>query len=134
MVFVEESARHVFILDWHQLDAQAVSCWADDEFATEQGAYAIACLLVEKLTDWVVIERSWKGTGFDYWLGERSSEETLFQKRARLEVSGIRTGDLQKVQQRVRRKLRQIERSAGLFPGLVIVVEFSQPLAVIASR
>ncbi|MEC4819430.1 MAG: hypothetical protein SAK29_40100 [Scytonema sp. PMC 1069.18] len=67
---------------------------ADTEVATEYGAYGIAALLMPYLTGLTVIERSIKGKslGFDFWLGSIDDPNTLFQRKARLEVSGIRKG------------------------------------------
>lgn len=68
-------------------------CWNDQEYTTEQAAYGIALLLLSKLTEFTVVERSRKGTGFDYWLGKPTDSSDLpFQKSMRLEVSGIRQG------------------------------------------
>lgn len=102
------------------------------EVATEHGAVGIAVLLAQKEIGYTVIERSRKGTGFDYWMGEMS--EHLFQNKARLEISGIRKGDDQNVRARVNQKLQQINRSDGTLPSYVIVVEFGQPLAEVQEK
>ena len=61
--------------------------------ATEWGACGVAILVVNQVTGKVVIERSKKGTGFDYWLGDNDDGDSLpFANSARLEVSGILTG------------------------------------------
>ena len=117
-----------FELDWPPITDQARRGWNDPRRATEWGAAAIAALLADGCLPFTLIEASWQGTGFDYWLGENSEEP--FQRKARLEVSGVRDGDENDVKQRVADKLRQIDRSAHLgLPGYVIVVEFSSPLA-----
>ena len=87
----------------------------------EFGAVAVAILLVKREVGYSVIERSRKGTGFDYWIGEES--ELPFARKARLEVSGIRKGTTREVNARVNEKLKQIERSGDSPPGYVIVVE-----------
>jgi hypothetical protein len=79
-------------ISWHSPNDQARRCWADDQETTEQGAYGVASVLVPEISDFTVVERSKKGTGFDYWLGEKGEESLLFQGKARLEVSGIRSG------------------------------------------
>ena len=56
-------------LEWEPPSDQMRRCWNDDEVATEHGAYGIATLLVPRITNLQVVERSKKGTGFDYWLG-----------------------------------------------------------------
>ena len=73
------------------------------EFTTEQAAYGTAFLIIRELTDLTVIERSRKGTGFDYWLGTFDTDEgQLFQNKVRLEVSGIRKGDSSRVKARLK--------------------------------
>ena len=117
-----------FELDWPPISDQARRGWMDHRKATEWGAAAIAALLADDCLPFTLIEASWQGTGFDYWLGDNSEEP--FQRKARLEVSGIRDGDESDVRHRVADKIRQIDRSAHLgLPGYVIVVEFSGLIA-----
>ena len=68
----------------------------DLQDATEAGACGLAILLVQLFVGYTVVERSVKGTGFDYWLG--SENDALFQNKARLEASGILRGDQNGVQ------------------------------------
>ena len=121
-----------YLLIWPQITEQTLSCWNDHEFATEHGAVGIAVLLVQKEIGYTVIQRSRKGTGFDYWMGDVSAYP--FQNKARLEISGIREGNDQQVKARVRQKLKQVERSDGILPAYVIVVEFGQPLAEVRKK
>ncbi len=109
-------------------------CWADDQEATEFGACGIAALLIHEFTDLTVTERSVKGTGFDYWLGTKSSEAPLFQEKARLEVSGIRNGDDFALRRRVKEKTEQTKRLDGTLPAYIIVVEFSTPRSQTVKR
>ena len=118
-------------LAWPPVTDQARRCWNDPEVATEQGAVGIAVLLAQKEIGYTVIERSQKGTGFDYWMGDESS--FLLQKKARLEISGIRRGS-DRVKTRVRQKLRQTDPSDGSKPAYVIVVEFGHPLAEVQEK
>ncbi|MEG3845987.1 hypothetical protein QT971_01810 [Microcoleus sp. herbarium19] len=80
-----------------------------------------------------VIERSRKGTGFDYWLGIQDSTATLpFQRMARLEVSGIRQGNRSQINARVKQKIEQTRASdAQGLPAYIIVVEFARPELVV---
>ncbi|WP_404784864.1 hypothetical protein [Altericista sp. CCNU0014] len=109
---------------------------ADLEVATEYGAYGIAALLMPHLTQLTVIERSIKGRGFgfDFWLGSIDDPQTVFQRKARLEVSGIRQGSQSILQSRVNMKLEQISPSDALSPGYVCVVEFGTPRARIVQK
>lgn len=109
---------------------------ADREVATEYGAYGIAALIMPSLTGLTVIERSVKGRGFgfDFWLGNVEPAEEVFQRKARLEVSGIRQGDESDVRARVRVKLKQISPSDEVAPGYVAVIEFGTPQARIVEK
>jgi hypothetical protein len=120
-------------LEWNLPSDQSRRCWNDDGEATEQGAYGIAALLVEHCGLEVVL-RSKKKTGFDFWLGSANEDNILFQGLARLEVSGIRNGDVSSVNTRVRQKLKQTDPSDGNLPAIVVVVEFGSPIAKIVEK
>ena len=121
-----------YLLAWPPITEQTRRCWNDYEVATEHGAMGIAVLLAQKEIGYTVIERSRKGTGFDYWMGEGVDEP--FQHEARLEISGIRKGSDRDVQARMRQKLKQTDRSDGSLPAYVIVVEFGQPHAEVQEK
>jgi hypothetical protein len=115
------------------VDGQMTRTYGDLQEATEHGACAVAILVTKELTGFEVIERSAKGTGFDYWVGE--DEQLPFQSKTRLEVSGILRGTLGDIEQRVREKCHQTERSDGMgLAALVFVVEFSQPIVKVIKR
>jgi glycine/D-amino acid oxidase-like deaminating enzyme len=125
-----------FLMEWPALNDQARRSHNDLQEATEREAYGIAILIVCDLTGMVVVERSAKGLGFDYWLGndgEDDGGDELFAKRARLEVSGILSGSRSQAQARVRRKREQVKPSDHLAPGYVAVVEFGTPIACVES-
>ncbi len=130
---VEGAFSSRFQLDWQPVTQQIRRCWNDEEYTTEQAAYGIAFLLILQLTDLTVIERSRKGTGFDYWLGIQDLTSTLpFQRMARLEVSGIRKGSRSQINARVKQKTEQTGISdAEALPAYIIVVEFSRPISVV---
>jgi len=121
-----------FKVYWPNVTGQMRLCWNDYEVTTEYGAYGIAILLIHDLTALSIIERSRKGSGFDFWLGRE--DELPFQNKARLEISGIRKGDDRMVKTRIQQKLKQTERSKGSFPAYIVVVEFSKPLSHVVKR
>jgi hypothetical protein len=125
-----------FQLDWQPVTEQAQRCWNDEEYTTEQAAYGIAFLLILQLTNLTVIERSRKGTGFDYWLGSQASNPMLpFERMARLEVSGIRKGSRSQINARVKQKTEQTGASdAEGLPAYIIVVEFSRPISIVSAK
>jgi hypothetical protein len=121
-----------FKVYWPNVTGQMRLCWNDREMTTEHGAYGIGILLIRDLTNFSIIERSRKGTGFDFWLGYE--DELPFQNKARLEISGIRKGDDSMVKARVQQKLKQTERSQGSLPAYIVVVEFSRPLSHVVKK
>lgn len=106
--------------------------YRDLQEATELGACGVAILVARDITGHTAVERSVKGTGFDYWLGAINAPDSglePLERKARLEVSGILQGAIEIVEARVREKLRQTRLSAGDYPAYVVVVEFATPIA-----
>ena len=140
-------------LFWDDVTIQMIRTWNDLDEAVEYGAACLAEFIVKEKIGHMVLSRSYKGTGFDYLLGDRNvhevsdveraatlawvevlKDETLVV-RARLEVSGIMKGTDGRVRERVSEKLEQMKVSDGWgVPGYAVVVEFDRPLAVIAER
>lgn len=145
---VRGRADRRYRLAWPLASAQAARGWNDPAEAVEEGAAGIAVLLANRETGFLVIARSWKGTGFDYLLGDAEARniseaeravrsewskvlgDTALVPRGRLEVSGILNGSDSQVKARAREKLEQTSRSdSWAIPAFVIVVEFGRPLA-----
>jgi hypothetical protein len=110
-------------LNWSAVTDQQRRCYNDLQEATERGAYGVAILVVKEVTGLVVVERSKKGPGFDYWLGE-AEDEALFNNKARLEVSGILSGSDSDIRSRANQKNEQIKPSTKLATGYVAIIEF----------
>ncbi len=100
----------------------------DSQQATEDGAYGVSFLIAISQTPYTVVQQSRKGTGIDWYLGYR--EEVLFQKAARLEVSGIAKASKNDIATRLARKRRQATRVSEGLPSYVCVVDFGGPLTV----
>ena len=116
-------------LNWTSIvDKATIKSWGDMQEATEYGATAVAILLANELTEYPCIERSCKGTGFDYWLGEEDDIE-LFQRKARLEISGIlKETKKNTLKQRVNIKEKQTNITANTnMNAHICVTEFSNP-------
>lgn len=132
---VEGMVEEPVQLFWgEQIDGQVQRTWSDTQEATEYGATAIAILLLQLFTEYTIIERSFKGTGFDYWLGSGEYDENLLpfeQQTARLEISGIwKESPTNTLRARVLRKEKQVEAGGyGTLPAVIIVVEFGNPKA-----
>lgn len=92
-------------LIWQMPSDQIRRSYADLQEATEFGAAGVAIALMNRLGRFVVMQRSRKGKGFDYWIAASTSASgPLFQNCVRLEVSGILTGDDSEFERRVRMK------------------------------
>ena len=128
-LIVEGDFTATYEVSWSgDVTDQERDSWQDQQELTESGACGVAILLILELTEYTVIRRAMKGTGIDYWLGHK--EDTApFQSAARLEISGILSGDSSKVQHRVREKLQQTSPTDGKLTAHVVVVEFSRPTA-----
>lgn len=121
-----------YVVNRPVVTSQMSSAHNDLQDATEYGACGIAILLIKDLEGLTVVERSRKGTGIDYWMGDDSNPNAPFQRKARLEVSGILNGTEAQVNHRVNKKLNQTNRSAGTgLDRYVVVVEFSAPKAMV---
>jgi cytosine/adenosine deaminase-related metal-dependent hydrolase len=127
-LLIQGDMEKTITLVWPNIfDEQMDRSWEDQDEATEYGAACLGIMIVKDNTPYTVIQRSAKETGIDYWLGHK--DDSLIQKKARLEVSGIFHG-ANKVDSRFRAKIRQVEQSdkTGL-PVYICVVEFGTPLA-----
>ena len=124
---VDGDFKRTFSVVWDSTTEQMLRCWADPDVTTEHGAYGIAALLLPVLTGLTIVHRSRKGTGFDFWLGPPTLDDSLFQKKARLEVSGIRNGSESRIRARVKQKQEQIKLSDGMFSAFIVIVEFGKP-------
>ena len=118
-----------YILTWAPVSAQArLRAYNEQERATEMGAAGIGVLLAQRITGYAALEPCWRGTGFDYWLGEMSAGTPVY--RVGLEVSGIRKGSDRQIRARVREKLEQVAQGGRQpWATYVIVVEFGRPQA-----
>ena len=112
---------------WDGPTEQVRRSYADLQEATEFGAAGVAIAALNNFAGWVVMQRSRKGTGFDYWIAKKNERGgPLFQGYSPLEVSGILTGDDTELLRRVQIKKVQIS-AAKPRQGKVAVVEFSAP-------
>jgi hypothetical protein len=130
---VDGAFTATFSLSWSEEVTEAKRRFRNDlDEATQQGAYAVAILLIRALTGYTIIERSRKGTGFDWWLG---TEDNLFQGKARLEVSGILRGTPRRINSRIKARMGQTRQSDHLaLTAYVVVVEFGTPRAKVVQR
>jgi hypothetical protein len=108
------------------VDDQMKRTWNDEEFTNEQGAYGVALLVASHEMNVKAIQKSRKKTGIDYWLGTENG--LFFQNKVRLEVSGLRNGTGQQLNNRYETKMTQSKKSDGSgLPALIVIVEFGTP-------
>ena len=113
---------------------QLADTWADTIEATVNGAACIGILLALKLENLQVVKRAARFSGVDYWIG-KADDGVLFQKKARLEVSGIFRGTNSEIESRYREKCEQTKQSdASMLPAYVAITEFSKPIAKFGKR
>ena len=117
---------------WPAPTEQVQRSHGDLQESTEYGAYALAILLVVALTPYTVIERSRIGTGFDYWLGHPN--DLPFNRKGRLEASGILKGTIPSLKARARNKSAQMDLTNAVLPGYAVVVEFGEPVAQVVEK
>ena len=131
----QETQQNDFTLHRLSVSEAMRRAYRDLQEATEFGACGVALLLARAATGYTAVERSVKGTGFDYWLGAANSPDSAaepLERKARLEVSGILRGSEETIAARATEKIQQTRRSEGDFPAYAIVVEFSRPMAWMA--
>ena len=124
-----------FQLTWEALIERHRRTCADLQEATEYGAYGLAVLVLRETVGKTVMERSAKGPGFDFWIGDEEDSQLPFKGLARFEVSGILNGDDSAVQARVTQKKKQVSVSdIHGSPAYIAVVEFGRPLTRVESK
>lgn len=123
-------ANNVLVQWTDTFNDQLDRTYADHAANTERAAVCISVLLSKSITNYTVIMRSRKGTGFDYYLG--NEDDISFQPKARLEVSGIeKESDKNTVSSRFKQKCNQVSPTDDtLLPAYISIVEFSNPKAL----
>jgi hypothetical protein len=126
------SKQSNFTLNWtSSVNEQIRRNWSDSDEATEYGATAVAILLSKEISMHNCIERSSKGLGFDYWLGDEDSLG-VFQRKARLEISGIfKESPSNTVESRAKQKGARVKKSNFLnMNAHICIMEFSNPKCI----
>lgn len=122
------------ILDWSRpADGKtAERTYANRKKAAEDGAYAMAIVVVTQLERFSAVTQSPIGTGIDYWMTGNDDTEIFV---ARLEVSGIFEGSLADIGSRLKKKLEQTKASDDTkLPAYAAIVEFGSPVIHVCKR
>jgi hypothetical protein len=134
LLTVEGLSQDTFTLIWTQLGAAHRSTYSDLQDATELGAYGVALLVIQEISGQIAVERSVKGGGFDWWIGDPDPSGFPFQGKRRLEVSGILNDAGGYFESRLKQKRRQTDPSDSLGPAVIAIVEFGQPKAQVEGK
>lgn len=113
---------------------QMARSYQDNLETTEQGAVCLSVLLAQHLTGYTIIERSWRGTGIDYWLGYE--EDPFLLRAARLEISGIKSETSNNtIAARYEQKAKQTRQSDNVdLPAFISIIEFGTPKCLFNNR
>jgi hypothetical protein len=133
----QDDATLPYLLSWPtSLDLEALNRSFNQDDAVEEGAEAVALLVAIDRTDFTAVERASTSTGIDYWLGYKDNPpNNPFRRGSRLEISGIfKEAENNRVQTRIKGKLRQTLSTKRTFAVYVIVVEFSKPYATMVLK
>lgn len=128
-----EGRISALIVEAIPLDDRIRRSHANETDATEAGACGIAILAMLEEFGFLVVERSYQGTGFDYWLGTSEDTPPFASDSAALEVSGIMAGGPSEIRRRAGEKRTQITRYEPDPPyrAFIAVVEFGMPCTLI---
>lgn len=127
-------------ITWKQsLPDNTPQAHADLQDSTEDGAAALAILLVTEYTNYAVVSRAPKGEGFDYFLLPKdhpteSDQKNFLSSTHHLEVSGIlkETKNNSRLQ-RLQQKRQRFQKFGTKGINLVIIVAFDTPAATMES-
>jgi hypothetical protein len=129
-----EDGTTAFPVTWNvEPDPKSDKTYADHERVAEDAATILALESVRLLTGFAGLERSRKGTRFDYYLTRSDDDTLIFNNATNLEVSGIfAQSKSNTVSARKKTKVDRLKSPGG--PGntgstYICVVELSTPWA-----
>ncbi len=140
-MLVDGTMQGSYCLEWQA--SPNTNGWQAKRKLVENAATAIAFFLVAETTEYSTIIESeilqGEGTtGIDYWLSygkEHDSYDEDNFMRARLEISGINTGDAKHIQSRLDKKIEQVKASDETgTPVYIVIVEFGTPVAILFEK
>ena len=120
------------IVNWVQTDERIQRAWANENYATEHGAYACVLAAVELVCGLISVSRAETGTGADFYLAPPDTAFNDLENHVRLEVSGVSRGGASAVAARLTKKLEQANRGNSNLPAIAGVVGFEAGLIRLA--
>jgi hypothetical protein len=111
-------------VSWISANEEVKRAWANDDDATEQGAYGVALAAMKASRNLVAIRRAETRTGADYYVAPPDMTEDL-EAAYRLEVSGTDKGNVSQIRNRFHQKVEQTRKGDSNLPAIVVIVGFS---------
>ena len=118
---------------WTQADESCRNAYANQNDATEEGAYACALAAGELALNLVAIRRAETRTGADYYIATPGTPANDLESSFRFEVSGIDKGTNADVNRRIEQKVQQARAGRSNLPAVAGVVCFAQRVIVLKS-
>ncbi|TAE03974.1 MAG: hypothetical protein EAZ97_00770 [Bacteroidetes bacterium] len=135
LLTVEGDLQAQFELEWQEITDEINNSNQNKQRTVEEGAYCVAMLVVEELTELRAFRQADSKTGVDYFLRKTQKGNEEYYAEIRMEVSGILKGTPAQIEQRMKEKIEQSKQSDYMnIPALIVVVEFSRPLIKIIKR
>jgi hypothetical protein len=119
--------------EWEGTDELTRNAWANDTDATEAGAYACALAALELARGMVAVRRAETKTGADYYVALPGGGEEDLEDCIRFEVSGVDTGLISRLRQRLQAKLDQTAAGVSNLPAVAGIVGFKAKLILLKS-
>lgn len=113
------------LAEWKKADPRTQGGWANQDDATEYGAYGLALAAAELTRGLVAIRRAETRSGADYYLGSPKGSAEDLETSLRLEVSGTDLGNDAVIESRLREKLKQAKSGKSNLPAIATVVGFA---------
>ena len=120
-------------VDWQPPTTGEQRAFADSTRTTELGAEACALAAVELTTGLIAVERSRRGTGADYLVGDSEPDTDDAENLTRLEIAGRDSISPASLERLLDDKTRQVVEGHDDRPGFAAVVGFN-PCAVRIGR
>ncbi len=121
------SSEALAMVEWEPSDERLRWAWANQNDATENGAYACALAAVELTRGLVAVRRAETTTGADFYIVPIGKQPADLKEWIRLEISGTHLEEAD-VRTRLRQKIRQAARGQSSLPAIAMVVGFKARL------
>jgi hypothetical protein len=121
---LEGSRQANVAMTWREPVAAEIACYgqASDPDVIRWAAECVAIRVIAHVLGLHVVEKSWRGTGFDFWLVHSHVSQWTWSDLVRLEVSGILEDNEVELRRRLREKLAQMAPTDPIMGYAAIVM------------